>query len=392
MSQTSADNTRMRALKLIRRSDGISRSELASLMGLTKAALTPVAADLLQNGFLIEKKQDGDRRGRPNFGLWLVPGAAYALSALVWTDGSVLFEVVDLGGSAVLSSSARLGSLRNPQEFSHQLAEALAEIVDRAGLPAHALRHLAVVLPARIDRSKGIVHWLTPGSAHAPFGLGEFLQDRLGIATTIDNRTTVLARGEHWFGSGHGSENFSFIGLVGRGINAARYVDGQLQTGANGIGSEFAHTKLAFEAGRPCHCGGSGCTIAYASVIAIAQAYAGASKVTASSIQEVDHWYHAAQTDALAGNETAVSVFESAGRALGAATASHINGLDPGRVIIGIDRPELLRLIRPSFDKILSSELLPELHETTIIELRLVSQTDYRLGATSFALEQIYRG
>lgn len=390
MNHVIADRTYLRTLKLIRRADGISRSELAAAMGLTKAALTSVAADLLNRGLVSERRLEPGRRGRPNYGLTIVPTAAYALCARIWTDGVALFEILDLQGTAVYSSEAKLGTLAAPLEFTRQLIDQLDGVLAQAGVDRDAVQHLAIVLPARIDRREGVVHWLTPGAAHPPLDLSGVLDARFGIPVTIDNRTTILARGEHWFGPADGSENFTYIGLVGRGIGAARYVDGTLQLGANGMGGEFAHSKLVFDGGLPCHCGGTGCTIAYASIMAISRAFAAVEQANANTVQEIDEWFDMASRKAIEGDDRALAIFNAAGRALGVAAASQINSLDPGRVIIGCDRPDLLELIAPEFHRSVKSQVLPELLGSTALEVRKITQESYRLGATALALEHLY--
>lgn len=378
------DASQVRLLKHVRRAGAISRVELVEASGLSKGTVTELTADLVRRGVLAETPGVAPARGRPRIDLRIVADAAYAAALIPLGDGVVSLDVIDLNGDRVYSERGDLGD-PGIDSLADRAATVIEDAIGRSGVPRHLLRHAAVVLPAQVDRHRGVVHWMPQHGWHEPQAIGPRVAERLGLPVTVDNRASVVARAEHWFGKGDIADDFSCIALLERGMGAARYRGGLLQTGAHGMNSEFAHVKVAFEGGRPCFCGGSGCLAAYASVMGILRHARGAdASLPAASFDDL-------VSLARAGEAGAAVLFETAGRALGTAVAGHINENDPGRVLIVVAAAALPELIGPAFHSALAGQTLPTLLPRTGVEFRSIAEEDYWKGAASLALEELYR-
>jgi predicted NBD/HSP70 family sugar kinase len=378
------DASRVRLLKHVRRAGAISRVELVEATGLSKGTVTELTAELVRKGVLAELPGVASARGRPRIDLRIVAGAAYAIALIPLSDGQVSLDVIDLNGERVYSEFGDFAD-----SGLDRLADRAAEVIDaaigRSGVARSLLRHAAVVLPAQVDRHRGVVHWMPQHGWHEPQAIGPRVAARLGFPVTVDNRASVVARAEHWFGKGDIADDFSCIALLERGMGAARYRGGLLQTGTHGMNSEFAHVKVAFEAGRPCFCGGTGCLAAYASVMGILR-HAQGEGAALGDVQFGD-----LVERARAGEAAAAALFETAGRALGTAVAGHINESDPGRVLIVASAAPLPDLIGPAFRAALAQQTLRTLLPRTSVEFRTIAEEDYWKGAASLALEELYR-
>lgn len=391
MHLTDSDYSKLRALKFIRRRDGISRIELAEALGFNKATVTDLVAELLRRNLVLEQKGAPAGRGRPRTHLSINATAGYVISLSPLMGERASIDIVDLKGSRLYSRETVLGAFEDVEALPALLSSALGMVLDKDIVPRAAIRYAAIVLPGLVNHRDGIVHWLPSSRKHMSVPLAQRIEERVGIPVILDNRVAAIARAENWFGTDGEPDSFTLIALLEQGMNAARYAEGRMQIGHNGMNSEFSHVKVAFEGGRPCYCGSSGCITAYTSVNGIGAAFAHMRGMAISQWAQCIEAFETAARLAQAGDADATALFATAGKALGTAIASHINEHDPGRVIVISARPDLLSLIRSSCASSVDSHTLPTLRERTDVEFRTVAESDYWKGTAALALEGAYR-
>lgn len=377
---------KVRLLKHIRRLGASSRIELVKATGLAKGTVTELTGAFVRQGILSESATIPRGRGRPQVSLRIVADAVYAVSLFPLTDGRVSLDVIDLNGSRIYSEERSMAGF-DLATLTNRVADLIKAAVDRSGVRHDRVRHAAVILPAQLDRARGVVHWMPQAGSHNPAAIGPSISAKLGIPVTVDNRASVIARAQHWFGDEDFADDFSCIALMESGMGGARYRHGLLQTGMNGLNSEFGHVKVAFEGGRPCFCGATGCLAAYASVSGI---FAHFMRERGMSDGMTKDGFAQLVVQAQAGEREAASLFATAGRALGTAVASHVNELDPGTVVIASAVPGLAGLVRRTFDQSLVEQALPVALAQTRVLFRPLVREDYWKGAASLALEQLY--
>ena len=385
------DYSKLRALKLIRRTSGLSRVELAKALGFNKATVTELVGELLRRGLLTEERAGANGRGRPRTLLSIDAQAAYAISLFPLLPDRASIDIVDLKGDRVFSETVRIGTLNDVAALPDAISAALEGALSRGGVPSERVRQAAVGLPGLVDLREGVVHWLPSSRTRESVPLARLVEERIRMPVALDNRAAAIARAEHWFGADPEVDNFTLIAVLELGMNAARYSDGRMQIGRNGLNSEFSHVKVAFERGRECYCGSRGCLTAYCSVRGIAVEF---SRLNGGDVYPAEAWntlFDEAASRAISGDPQALELFETAGRALGAAVASHINEHDPGRVVIVCAKPSLLPLIAGAFHQSVDEHTLAPLRRVTRIDLRPVALADYRQGAAALALEALYR-
>jgi glucokinase len=116
-------------------------------------------------------------------------------------------------------------------------------------------------LPGLIDFKKGLVIFLPniPGWKDVP--LKKIIENKLKIATFVDNDVNVITLGEWFFGAGRGYENLVCMTL-GTGVGGGLIFDNKLYRGEGFVAGEIGHMPLN-ETGPVCNCGGRGCFETY---------------------------------------------------------------------------------------------------------------------------------
>ena len=98
-------------------------------------------------------------RGRPRIDLLIVKEAACAVAMISPSDGLVSLDVIALNGDRVYFECEDFGG---PEIaiFADRVAAVIKGAIRRKGVPRSLMRHAAVVLPAQVDRHRGVVHWM----------------------------------------------------------------------------------------------------------------------------------------------------------------------------------------------------------------------------------------
>lgn len=233
---------------------------------------------------------------------------------------------VDLGGTnlrvAAISDQGRvLDKVSVPAVYTTGPERVVSDIVtiistlrSRVGIPT--LRGVGIGVPGFIDMDKGVV----VGSANLPgfegFPVRDAVQQILGTPIILENDANAAALGEMWMGAGRAVKDLILITL-GTGIGGGIVVDGRVLHGHLGMAGEIGHMTV-YPDGNPCGCGNCGCLEKHASATAIAamgRMMHFGENVTAQRVYEL----------ATAGNERAILIFQSVGRALGIALGNLIN-------------------------------------------------------------------
>lgn len=393
MRLTDPTFNRLKILRTLRRAGAISRVELAQHTGLTKGTITAMVDELIGKGLLAEDPPLQSPRGRPRKNLRIRHDAAYAVTLFPMLNDDASVDIVDLHGNRLHNHIGPMPRLAPAEEMPAIIAGLVRQCLDGAPLLRPTVKVAAIVIPGQIDQRRGVIHWLPDVNRGIPLRLKDLLEPMLGIPVVVENRATVVARAEHWFGSPDRSDNFSLFALMEWGMSGARYSGGILQSGYNGMNSEMSHIKIAFDGGRTCFCGGTGCLASYAAAGAVASMLAERQgiEVPAGSLPKLpEELLAGAIAAARRGDEDAQAVFEIAGRALGMAIAGHVNEHDPGRVILASTRADFLGLIEPAFRKAYDREVLPALHGITKVETVAFEAGLAWRGAAAVAIEEVF--
>src|SRR5712671_4328618 len=175
---------------------------------------------------------------------------------------------IDLGGTKieaivvdprnnVLGSSRRPTPTKGgPEDVVEQMADAMKEACETAGLESSSLRGVGVGSPGVIDDATGAVSTARnlPGW-NGSFELGQTLSGALGTPVFIGNDVQVATDAEFQLGAGKPYK--SILGVFwGTGVGGGLVLNGKPWVGRGGAG-EIGHMVVVMD-GRKCPCGRRG--------------------------------------------------------------------------------------------------------------------------------------
>jgi glucokinase len=215
------------------------------------------------------------------------------------------------------------------------IQERLPDAQSRLGGVGIACAGIVSPRSGRLGRSPNLPGW-------EGLILVDLIQDAFGGSpAVIANDVNAALYGEWRWGAGRGCNDLIMIAL-GTGVGGGVILNGRLVTGARDGAGEIGHMVLDPN-GPICTCGNRGCLEAHAGAWALirrAREIAATEAASAAFRNLVHEGGESLDTEALyrlasRGEQTAVGLFEAAGRSLGQAVANLVNVLDPDRVIIG---------------------------------------------------------
>jgi glucokinase len=260
---------------------------------------------------------------------------------------------IDLGGTkiqtaVVTPTGVVKGEARRPTpteggpaDVAEQMAQAMIEAADAAGIQTDSLAGVGVGSPGDSDEKTGDVSearnlpdW------EGSFPLGTTLSEKLGTKVLVANDVDVATNAEFKLGAGKPYD--SLLGVFwGTGVGGGVILNGKRWTG-RGAAGEIGHMVIK-NGGAPCPCGRRGCMEAYAGRGAM-EAKArrkhdkGAKTRLFKIMEDRDRdrltsgiWERALEH----GDPLAEKLINRAVKALGAGIASAVNLLDVEAVVIG---------------------------------------------------------
>ena len=255
--------------------------------------------------------------------------------------GTNIQAVVTDGGAEVVGQARRETPREGgPKAVAFELAEALRDALDNAGVEVMALSGIGVGAPGSIDPKAGTV--LQAANIEGwvePFPLARVLEEELSRPVALGNDVTVAVEAERRFGAGRSYD--SFLGVFwGTGVGGGIVLDGKVWEG-RGSAAEIGHI-VARPGGRRCNCGLRGCVEAYAGRGAMEERAREMARRHPTMLFEIQErrgrlrltsgvWARALEQ----GDELAHTLIERAVGALGVGIGSAVTLLDIEAVIMG---------------------------------------------------------
>jgi glucokinase len=306
---------------------------------------------------------------------------------------------VDLGGTkalvGVLDGTEVLYESREAStgQSEEELVELLVREVSEARDARPQAQAVGLGIPATMDHDRGIA----VAAVNLPLSdlpIRDLISERVGLPVFVDNDGNVAALAEYLYGAAQGKPNTVML-TVGTGIGGGLVLGGEIYRGATGAGAELGHTVIQAD-GPPCqgNCPNHGCVEALASGTALGrEGHAAAESAPDSALgkllaagEKVDGT--AVTKAAIAGDETAVGVFELIGGRLGVACSSFANIFQPDVIVVGggvIAAGDLL--LDPARRELRARALTP-MNKTPILEATLGADAGM-IGAAALARTEL---
>ncbi|WP_026869769.1 ROK family transcriptional regulator [Inquilinus limosus] len=368
-----ANPTKRSLLEAVADHGPLSRSELAVLTGLSKAAITGLSRELIEDGALEESEVASapSRQGRPSILLRLNPTHGYFIGASI-VEEPVTMVLTDLQGAVLGQRTAPWSN--DPQRIADTIRDAAPRLLGEAGVPADRLRGIGVALSGLVNNDQDrCLHSANLGWFDLP--VAAMVQQATGVPAFLENDANAVATGERLYGQARDYRTFTTV-TFGDSIGCAHYVDGALYRGHGGGAGEIAHCTIE-PGGLPCRCGKRGCL----DTVAPGQAILGQARargLPASTTAEVEAL--AAQ-----GDIEAIAILHRAGGALGLAIAHVIQVNDPEFVLIVDVEGTMGPLFRTVTRQAIEANVLPRLAASTTIRFHHATRALWARGAASIA-------
>jgi glucokinase len=309
---------------------------------------------------------------------------------------------VDLGGTKMLVGILDGVDVRyeSREASTGQSEDELVELLVREVSEAREARPdasaVGLGIPATIDHDSGVAI----AAVNLPLTdvpIRDLVSERVGLPVFVDNDGNVAALAEFLYGAAKGKPNTVML-TVGTGIGGGLILGGEVYRGATGAGAELGHTVIQAD-GPPCqgNCPNHGCVESLASGTALGREGLAVAESSPDSAlgralaagEKIDG--RAVTEAALAGDRTAIEVFDLIGGRLGVACSSFANIFQPDAIVVGggvIAAGDLL--LDPARREVRERGLTP-MNETPILEATLGNDAGM-IGAAAMARIELERG
>ncbi|MBR7832124.1 ROK family transcriptional regulator [Actinospica durhamensis] len=356
------DKTVLGALRHLIHHGPLSRPELGTALGLSRATTSPIINDLMRRGLVSELSTTPQgQRGRP-VALLDLDDERYAVTGLEIGSDRVLAGVYSLRGRQLLriERSATPDAV-NPRGLLRHAAAVLHEALDVLDQEGRELLGVGVSVAGLVDATSGTIKY-APTLGWRDVALQAGVAEALGgrAPVLLDNDANLAALAELRRRRRDGLPTTSLVYLTGTyGISAGIIAGGQLWRGERGLAGEVGHLIVEAE-GRKCVCGRRGCL----------DTRAGLSAIIATCLENASTPRRAGRTPigisagveeiasrAQSGDAGVLEALADAGAWLGRGAALVCAMLDPRTVILGGHyarlAPWLLAPARESFRRAL---------------------------------------
>lgn len=354
-SSTSRALNRRLILNLLRRHGPVSRAEIATITGLSPAAVTFVVAELVEEALIVEREAVTGATGRRPVPIDINYEAHLAFGFKLNADG-IDCVLTDLATNPLATWHAPISDT-SPEGMIRAISEAMPQMLAESGRQQAEVMGIGVSIPGEVDVRNGICR-RSPRFGWRDLPFGQLLGEHVHVPTWIDDDISAFAVAQKLFGAGRDRRNFVAL-AVGTGIGTALIIDTEIYRGARNVAGRFGHIT-SVPGGRLCECGRHGCLMAHA-----AEPYMLETWRERRGGAPVSRTEFAGAVEA--GVPDAISILEEAGTRIGRHLADLVNLFDPEVIVVGGEAVQfgeaLLAPIRRAMEEgvfMSKPELLPD--------------------------------
>jgi predicted NBD/HSP70 family sugar kinase len=237
-----------------------SRADLARKTGLTRAAISIIVDELINQRYIMEGDPILGKVGRKSFVLKLNPDRFYMIGVNLARDGCSV-GIVNFCGEIL--SVFKLQMSETTQETLHNIEITIRKLIEENHLSGELLG-IGITAPGPLDSSNGKI--LNPPNFEqwSLTNVTDYFRDKFDCTVLLENNSNALALLEKFYSINNQFKNYVELN-VDSGIGSGVILNNQLYKGSSGFGNDFGHMSINF-LGEPCQCGNIGCAELYASI------------------------------------------------------------------------------------------------------------------------------
>lgn len=228
-------------LNVIRENSPLSRAQIAKVTGITKATISEIVSDLLEEKIIYESGVSEDvglgRKGilvnfDPNHGL----GIGIDLGGT-----KITFSLFNLNAELLAQHQESTYDVTTRREFLDLFSASIESFIEQNHIPRDKLKVIGIATPGIVDYRSGTV---LEGSPNLPewdnIPLADELNARLNIRVVLENDIRAALIGEMWKGKCRHVHSAALIG-IGTGLGSALLMDGKIIRGINNAAGEIGY-------------------------------------------------------------------------------------------------------------------------------------------------------
>jgi glucokinase-like ROK family protein len=333
----SAEGEVMRAL---RRQGRISRSDISSITGWSKAKASQEIRSLVDKGYLVEFGEGVSQGGRKPRLLRINDQLGYIAGIDIGAT-SMDVALADVTGLILQRQSEPTDVKFRPEAVLGRCSELLVELTQAQGVTPAQILGIGVGVPGPVDFAKGVLVAPPLMPEWENFLIRDFFKQTFPSAfVVVDNDVNIMALGEQRAGEGTGVDHFIFV-KIGTGIGAGIISNGKIHRGSDGSAGDIGHICVD-KNGPLCACGNKGCLEAMAAGPAIMSKAMEAARNGSSSLLNQIRESKAGvirpedvNTACREGDQAALDIIRDSGQMIGDVLASLVNFFNPSHIFIG---------------------------------------------------------
>lgn len=260
----------------------ISRAELSKDLGLTKATISSIVQDLINQSLVIEIGSGKASVGRKPTMLTLNKSAGYSVCVDLSID-KTYFMVTDILGNCIFKTDMEYTNIQK-SDIINNLCRLIDDFINTHSQTQYGIIGITIGIHGIVDNNTIL---FTPYYDISDYDFVKVLGEKYQTPVYLYNEANLSVLGENTF-STH-VENIASI-IVNSGIGLGLVLNKKLYTGCNGYAGEFGHTIIELD-GRSCPCGNKGCLEQYGSQRALLCDLANMKNVDKVTIEEFTQWY-----------------------------------------------------------------------------------------------------
>jgi predicted NBD/HSP70 family sugar kinase len=259
-------------IQLVWQNPGISRSQVATQLGITKSTVSLLVTDLELDGWLrIGEGGISLAMGRPSIPLFL-NDQKFALLGAEINVSEISCVAINIDGE-ILARESTTGDFSNVTSAISSLAKCIQKLQADQTVTSRTILGLGVGIPGPVDVSRGLVLKVPSlGWENMPFlsllqkQIPDIPEDRI----FVDNDANLSVMAVYLFGSHKHDGDLLYVHMT-TGIGGGLILDHRLYHGQRGFAGEWGHITVVPN-GQKCLCGSVGCAETLFSLDAIQNA------------------------------------------------------------------------------------------------------------------------
>ena len=334
------DSAEAEIMRALRRQGRISRSEITSITGWSKAKASQEIRSLVNKGLLVEIGEGVSQGGRKPGLLCINTQLGYIVGIDI---GAINLQIAmaDVTGLVVQQRSEPTDVHLRPETVLGRCSELITEMAVAQGVTPGQILGIGVGVPGPVDFAQGVLVAPPLMPKWENFRIRSFFKEAFPSAfVVVDNDVNIMALGEQRAGDGANVDHFIFI-KIGTGIGAGIISNGKIHRGSDGSAGDIGHICVD-KKGPLCTCGNIGCLEAMSAAPAIVSkameaAQNGTSPILSKMLKLNGGNLQAEDVNAACreGDQAALDIIRYSGQMIGDVLAGLVNFFNPSHIFIG---------------------------------------------------------